>query len=89
MEYHLCKSVSAVSVAGQCDAPPCGAVAILACTEWQSADSMIVAAPPLPSLGAGAELYSWGFAAVLIPVLILWMAVVVVRGIRVIAKGSL
>ena len=35
-----------------------------------------------PSREHGAELYAWGFSAVIAPALILWAAVVVVRGIR-------
>lgn len=51
------------------------------CTNWVEANSYIVA-NDFPSPAEGAELYAWGFTAVLAPVIILAIAVAIAKAIR-------
>ena len=53
---------------------------------WIEVDAYLVA-NVFPSREHGAELLAWGFAAVVGPALILWLGVVVVRGIRSVFGG--
>ena len=56
------------------------------CTSWIESDAYIVPPPPLPATGDAAELYAFGFGAVLAPVLLLWIGAVIVRGIRLVSQ---
>lgn len=55
------------------------------CTEWRQLGGVDVGVTAqLPSAGDAVELYAWGFAAVLSPVLLAWIGRVIIRGIELI-----
>lgn len=83
MDYQLCKAVESVTVMTS----PSDTRAVEVCVDWESVPSVVSIANALPGVSAGAELYAWGFAAVLGPPLIVWIGAVVVRGVKLIAKS--
>lgn len=96
-DYHLCNGIDTasvlvpvVAVPGGGMACPSGTTVVTAawcadsrdiCTDFVTADSFIVA-NVYPSAAEGAELYAWGFALVLGPVLVAQIGVWIIRAIR-------
>lgn len=57
------------------------------CTRWVSSDAYLVS-NVMPAASDATTLYAWGFAAVIGPAVVLWVAGLIVAGVRRIVQGA-
>lgn len=58
------------------------------CAAWVEADAYLVA-NLMPSAADASTLYAWGFAVVVGPALVLWLAGLIVAGVRRISRSGI